>query len=286
MARRKGDKRLHKPDLRGSGYSFLPHAVLDALLVRVGPRAVTIALAIIRRFNGYNNGRIALSMRDLATAIGSANHNANLAALHELERAGFLIVARHPKGQRKANEYRLTFVSYGPNGEHPATNDYLAELETDLETEKSSVATTATRNALTVATTATRRKRRVADTATGATETCGFPVPPPVEDIATHIINHPEALPGPLGNIPSDTPQIPAGASATSAAMDEPDLRRFAMSFLAKAEPGSQSRLAHEAGIPGGTLSKFLRGRSLPAQYHMPLQLAVGRSFPMEARHA
>lgn len=286
MARRKGDKRLHKPDTRGSGFTMIPHVPLDALLVTVSPRAVAVAFAILRRFNGYNNGHIGMSMRDIAEAIGSANHGANIAALRELERSGFIAVARYPKGQRRANEYRLTFISYGPNGEHSATNEYLARLETDVETEKFTVVDTATRNAVSVVDTATRRKHRVVDTATGATETCGFPDPLPVVDTATHIINHPEGLSRSDGNIVPDAPQIAAGVSASSAGMAEDELRRFAMAYLAKANPGSQSRLAHEAQIPGGTLSKFLRGRSLPDQYRMPLQLAVGRAFPMGDRNA
>lgn len=268
MAKKRNSKSLHKLDNRGGGYTLLPHAVLDELLSTVGPRAVTIALAIVRRFNGFNNGRIGLSMRELAEAIGSANHNANMAALHELERAGFIVVAsRFPKGQRRANEYRLTFGTYGPNGEHPATNEY-------LETEKFSVAATATRKPFRVATTATRRKHRVAATATGATETCGFPDPLPVEAIATHIVNHAEGLSRSDGN---DRLNASESSGAISSGMTSDELRRFAMSFLAKAEPGTQSRLAHEAGVPGGTLSKFLGGKSLPDGYLMPLQLALGR---------
>jgi hypothetical protein len=263
---------------------MLPHVALDALLVIVSPRAVSIALAVVRRFNGYNNGRISMSMRDLAEAIGSANHAANIAALRELEHTGFLAVTRYPKGQRKANDYRLTFVSSGPNGEQPATHDYLDRLETGLETEKFTVAATATRNTLRVVDIETRKKHRVSDIETGATETCGFHDPSPVVDIATHIDNHPGVLSGSDGNCPSDAPK--SRAVVSSAAMDERELRVFATSFLAKAEPGSQSRLAHEAGIPGGTFSKFLRGRSLPEQYRMPLQLAVGRSYPLEARNA
>lgn len=68
--------------------------------------------------------------------------------------------------------------------------------------------------------------------------------------------------------------------------MDLIELRSFALAYLAWASAGAQSQLAHDVGVPGGTLSKFLSGRSLPDQYRMPLQLAVARSFPMEARNA
>lgn len=284
MGRRRDSKSLHKADPRGGGYTLLPHAVLDRLLVTVGPRAVTAALAIVRRFNGFNNGRIALSTRDLAEAIGSANHKANIAALHELERTGFIAVtARYPKGQRKANEYRITFISYGPNGEHPATNDYLANLETDLETKKSSASKTEPRNGVRASKMEPRRKHRGSEMEAGATETCGFPDPLPAVEMEAHIINHPKGL---VGSDPDTPSSAPKSSGPISSGMDEQELRLFAMAFLSKAEPGSQSRLANDAGIPGGTLSKFLSGRPLPDRHRMPLQLAVGRLFPVNARTA
>lgn len=284
MAKRKGDKRLHRADGGGGGFVLLPHKVVDRLLISVGPRAVAVALAIARKFSGYNNGRIALSTRDLAEAIGSANHKANIAALHELERAGFITVtARYPKGQRKANEYRLTFISYGPNGEHPATNDYLANLETELETKKSSASKMEPRNGVRASKMEPRRKHRGSEMEAGATETCGFPDPLPAVETEAHIINHPKSL---VGSDPDTPSNAPKSSGPISSGMDEQELRRFAMAFLLKAEPGSQSRLANDAGIPGGTLSKFLSGRPLPDRHRMPLQLAVGRLFPVNARTA
>lgn len=280
MGKRRGDGSLHKADGRGGRFLLLPHVVLDRLLVSVGPRAAVAAIAIARKFDGFNNGRIALSTRDLAQAIGSANHKANIAALRELERTGFIkVTGRFPKGQRKANEYRLTFISYGPNGEHPATNEYLA----NLETKKTSAAETEARNTVRASETEARRKHRGSEMEAGATETCGFPVLPPAVKTEAHILNHPEGLTGCGGNTPLVAPK---SSGAVSSGMDEQELRNFAKAYLAFASPGSQSQLAHDAGIPGGTLSKFLNGRSLPDQYRMPLQLAVARSFPMEARHA
>ncbi|SKB85392.1 hypothetical protein [Sphingopyxis flava] len=285
MAKRK--KALHEADGRGGKYSLIPKIVIDRLLVSVGPRAVAVALALIRRFNGYNNGAIALSTRELAEAIGSANHKANIAALHELERTGFVtLTARYPKGQRKANEYRLTFISYGPNGEHPATNEYLANLETDLETKKISASKTEARMAVRASETEARRKHRASEMEAGATETCGFQAPAPAVEMEAHILNHPERLNGSPSNTSAFASKSQAVASRGSACMDERELRDFALSYLAWAQPGAQSKLAHDVGVPGGTLSKFLNGRSLPEQYRMPLQLGVARSFPMEARNA
>lgn len=287
MARSRAGKSNHQPDGRGGTYTLLPHAVLDALLRSVGPRAVAVALAICRRFNGFNNGRIAMSTRDLAEVICSANHKANIAALRELESAGFIVASRFPKGQRKATEYRLTFVSYGANGEYPATNDYLAKLETYLETKKITASETEAREPQPDSDMEARRKHRVVDMEAGETGTCGFPESPPASISEAHIYNHPKPFSGSDRNTCLDTFQINGGVSECTAGMDENELRRFAVGYLSNAAPGTQSRLAHEAGIPGGTLSKFLAGRArLPVCYHMPLQLAVGRAFPMAARNA
>lgn len=286
MSKRKSGKSLHQPDGRGGSYSMLPHSALDAMLVTVSPRAVAIALAILRRFNGYNNGRIGMSMRDVAEAIGSANNPANTAAIAELERTGFIRVIRYPHGQRKANDYSLTFISSGPQGEQPATHDYLAGVETRMETKKSSVSKLDTRNASRVSSFDTRRKHRVSSFDTGATETCGSPDPSPVSISYTHILHHAGGPSGSDGNTHPDASKSPRAVSTNSSGMALPDLRLFARSYLAWAPPGAQSTLAHETKIPGGTLSKFLNGRSLPDHYRMPLQLAVARSFPMEARNA
>lgn len=263
-------KALHKADGRGDHYALLPYVALDKLLVTVGPRAVAVALAILRRFNGKNNGTITISMREIGEAIGSANNPANTAAIHELRRTGFLTVTSYPKCQRKANEYGFTFISSGSIGQVPATHDY-------LETKKTSVSGFDTRNASRVSSFDTRRKQRVSEIDTRSTETCDVSTAPGVSEIDTPIYYHPHDVSPSIGNIPDDTLK-PSAPVSPSSALDVKELREFAKAFLASAGPGAQSRLAHAAQIPGGTLSKFLSGRSLPDRYRMPLQLVVGRN--------
>lgn len=273
-------KGLHKPDGRGGSYFLVPHETLDRLLCSTSLRAAAAWFAIGRNFNGFNNGKIGLSMRDLADAIGSHDNPANADAIAELEAAGFIRVRRFPKGARKANEYELTHISTGKNGEIPATHDYIERLET----KKSSVSKHHTRTALRVSSFHTRGKRRVSSFHTGATETCGSPDGPPVSSFHTPIFSHISPIPDPGPDPVSDGPK--SSRAASSSAMDLIELRSFALAYLAWASAGAQSQLAHDVGVPGGTLSKFLSGRSLPDQYRMPLQLAVARSFPMEARNA
>lgn len=275
-------KGLHKPDGRGGQYALAPHVTMDALLASVSLRSVAAWLAIVRRFNGFNNGKIALSMRDLADAIGSHDNPGNSDAIDELEAAGFIRATRFPKGQRKATEYELTHISTGRNGEIAATHDYIVRLET----KKSSVSKFHTRNPLRVSRFHTRRKRRVSSFDTGTTETVGFEGHPPVSSFHTHIVSHISPQSDPGSDTPSVSPKSSRAFSSLSSAMEIDELRGFTLAYLEWAAAGAQSQLAHDVGVPGGTLSKFLSGRSLPDQYRMPLQIAVGGKFPMEARNA
>lgn len=53
------------------------------------------------------------------------------------------------------------------------------------------------------------------------------------------------------------------------------DLRERLIEHLQASGPGEQSRLADTLDIPGGTLSKFVNGKSLAARYHDRLLRAV-----------
>jgi hypothetical protein len=68
--------------------------------------------------------------------------------------------------------------------------------------------------------------------------------------------------------------------------MDPDELRAFARGYLEQAGAGSQTMLAKVAGVPGGSLSKFLSGKSLAIEHRLKLQMAVGRAWPLEHRAA
>jgi hypothetical protein len=59
------------------------------------------------------------------------------------------------------------------------------------------------------------------------------------------------------------------------------DLRILTIDHIDQSGPGSQSRLANRIGCPGGTFSKFIAGRNLPAEYRSALAAAL-----METSHA
>src|SRR3954469_2524302 len=121
MSKRKAER----GDARGGGFLLLPHCVLASEAFRTAsPRAIKVLLALCAKHNGFNNGSISLGFRELATLVDSRNNAANSKALCQLMERGLVAIERtYPKGQRLANEYRLTFVAAG---DAPATNDYLS----------------------------------------------------------------------------------------------------------------------------------------------------------------
>ena len=71
---------------------------------------VSVYVRIGFRFNGANNGRLALSVRDAASECNLATNTA-MRALHELVDLGFIEETRHgglSKKTRVASEWRLT----------------------------------------------------------------------------------------------------------------------------------------------------------------------------------
>jgi hypothetical protein len=128
MSRRK-IKSDQRADTRGAGFTGLPHVVHDSLAYRhldLWGRAVLSQ--IIRRFNGYNNGKIAVSQREIADELRTTNFRKIARAFAELVEHGLLDVTTEGQWkERMAREYRLTFISTSSGGNHrQATNEYLA----------------------------------------------------------------------------------------------------------------------------------------------------------------
>jgi DNA-binding IscR family transcriptional regulator len=81
-------------------------------------------LEVMRRYNGSNNGMIAVPTRDLAKRIGVSHVTASRVLL-ELENAGFirLVKASSFGLKRAAAEYRLTHLPSDVDGSAP-THEY------------------------------------------------------------------------------------------------------------------------------------------------------------------
>lgn len=123
----------HRAETRGKGLSGLPHIVADSaayLSLTTFERAVFGE--ILRRFNGYNNGKIGITYEQIGDRLKGRNrsrpNNGRIArSMARLIDHG-LIAEPTPESwlQRRAREYRLTFISSGKAPPYrPATNEYL-----------------------------------------------------------------------------------------------------------------------------------------------------------------
>jgi hypothetical protein len=121
--RRKGAPR---PDgvMSGERYVGLGHYTLDSQAwAALSGAAVKLLLAVMRRYNGVNNGEIAYSVRE-AQRIG-LKRSAAAAAFDELIRLGFLAVERDSAFGVKTRMARLWRITSIPVGDKKATKDFM-----------------------------------------------------------------------------------------------------------------------------------------------------------------
>jgi hypothetical protein len=117
-----------RADTRGGGFAGIPVCVIESPAYRslsLWARAVLVELAA--RMRGYNNGSVALSVTEICDALGNSNRRKASAALAELMNRGLIDMGADALWkERKAREYRLTFVSV-KRGHfiEPASNEYL-----------------------------------------------------------------------------------------------------------------------------------------------------------------
>lgn len=112
-----------KADTRGGRWAGIPVCVIQSSAYRdcsVHARAILVEL--VARMMGYNNGKIAVSQRQLVEALGCAPRKV-VRGIAELMEHGLLDVQIEGKWkERMAREYRLTFVSTKGRS---ATNEYI-----------------------------------------------------------------------------------------------------------------------------------------------------------------
>ena len=249
-------------------------------------RARVVLQVMLFHHDGWNNGKLAISVKQIGKALGNQNHAANGQALAELIELGFLeCTSGADHGQAKARTYRLTFVSTGEGKRlHLATNEYqswrpatrtkrgFGQVQSS-DPMKFGGANSTTQNMKSVAETAAHMKFHDANTATLKPGIADFSTDSSVAIIAPHLINQspPVQSVSPVSGIsPSQR------GDSIAAPLDE--LRAWTRDAIAKI--GGANLLAKDAGIPEATLSRFKNGKGLPEHYHAPLQEACGRALP------
>src|SRR5688572_10341686 len=91
-------------DGKGGRFVLIPHAVLESPAYRMASlRAKVVLLMLCKRFNGFNNGKIVLSLREITHELGNQNFNAASAALGELVAHGLIeLASEYSRGSRLA----------------------------------------------------------------------------------------------------------------------------------------------------------------------------------------
>lgn len=141
MSRRAKNKADCRADTRGGPWAGIPKVVLASEAYRtLSPFERAVLVKIVGRMDGYNNGRIAISYAELAHRLNRRNQAKFAGAIETLWKHGLIEPGMlKPWKERKAREYRLTFVNTVVNDKFvAATNDYL-----QWKPEKKNVATDA-----------------------------------------------------------------------------------------------------------------------------------------------
>jgi hypothetical protein len=101
----------------------LRHATLDSKAwLRTSATARAAYLEVHRLYNGFNNGRLALSVRDLGQRLNCSKDTASR-VLRELDDNGFIRpmkIGRFDPSNRMASEYRLTEYRCDVTGQKPS----------------------------------------------------------------------------------------------------------------------------------------------------------------------
>ncbi len=271
----------------GGNFIVLPRKLLASPAWRsLSMHARATYLVFCERHNGFNNGEIALGVREVSAALGNQNHRATSRSICELIERGFLVCTSDADHhQAKTRTYRITAIQTG-NGKKEgskATNDYLEWRPGPLQKRKFGGARTATQRPVSVTETATERKFPVAVPATTMTEICGFEADACVAVPATLIGNQSVDHSRSSGSLEIIAPVAsrPAGvgpAQSSLPALDE--LREWTRAVIAKLGYGGAKKLAAAAKVPEPVLSRFRQGKNLPEHHRLALQHACGRALP------
>ena len=125
---RKKHKAEHVADTRGKGWTGIPHAVMDSLAYQqLSMDARSILFEIVRKFNGYNNGKIGIGYREFAARLNRKGFHFIAPAIGELIEHGLVdVTAAQSWVDKRVREYRLTFITTAIRGHlGAASNEYL-----------------------------------------------------------------------------------------------------------------------------------------------------------------
>lgn len=246
-------------------------------------RARVILQVFQSAHDGFNNGRIKMGIHQIGALIGIQNHKANSQAVAELITSGFLeCVSDANHHQSKVREYRLTFIPSGA-GKKPkaATHEYRdwrcpvgakKRKPPAPNSKKSGSAKMTTEIPISVVDTATVGKFSGSVMETEMEGIDGISIVDRVALVAPILVNQSPPL-SPMLSSGGTIPSLGDGGSCIELCVLR-DWTRYVIELLGY---GGQKVLALDAGVPQSVLCKFVKGKGLPARYHIALQAACGR---------
>lgn len=118
-------RQKHKGRREGGGFSLLPHRVQEsANWTRCGGTAIKLLCALVRQYNGRNNGDLCAA-RSVLRPHGFDSPTTINRALKELRHYGLIVLTRQGGLHRKPSLYALSWHAIDECGgklECPATN--------------------------------------------------------------------------------------------------------------------------------------------------------------------
>lgn len=226
--------------------------------------AIKVLLALVARDDGTRNGNIGFSCREAGQVTGLSARTC-WRCFVELQEKGFIVCTEKGGFSRKvlhSTLWRYTWAAW-PGGKPAAPTRDFEKWQPDENSRLKFLSPPDEGSARNMETPADP----VAEIDTDELETPLVSANPDFAETTTLIVYQ-----GDRRSVP-ETQQRKQANSCTRA--DLGDLRDWTLAHLQRHEPGEQSRLAKAVPIPAGTLSKFINGGNLPAQYREPLADAV-----------
>ena len=264
---RKKWKADHRADTRGEGLIGLPKCVKHSEAYRsLDLYARAVLIEILDRFNGYNNGQIGCSYREIAEGLGNKNFTRIARAVADCMERGLLDIAHEAVWkERHSRQYRLTWIMSGkPPFTAKATNEYLGWSEKKAADHVSADGNNSADHASAGGNMSAEALSAVKQAKSQKS----------VKSVSANLLttsqrlynSHPKA-----GKTGSETPELEHDPKTGDLA----ELWQWTVDHLKRSESGEQSRLAKAVPIPAATLSKFINGGGLPDKYREPLTDAV-----------
>lgn len=232
------------------GVVVLPKAVLRSPAFRsLSGTAVKVLIVIQARWNGYNNGEIPFSTRELHVACGTRDNTSQANAVHQLVECGLLRITKDAnfatKGQ--AREFALTYIATGDAQQPvPASREYLEWLPTPRERTESIARKTSAKSKQLVRKTNARSETSALETSSVAQTAAAGPSKGTARETNALLYNH-------------------HSPPSTSSGHDPEWLQSAAKHMLRDARRGAKTKLADAIGASQVQLSRMLnQGTPLP----------------------